>query len=87
MARKESRKKRIKKAVEEIWTKYTNPHNMLIHFGPRIMRITDHYRDEYYIRPHALRDVAADYDITVDELREVLAQKVLVDRLYRATGV
>jgi hypothetical protein len=86
MARRRYRKGRIAKAAEAVWGRYARHCEMLINSNQGIMRVTHHYRDESYIRPGALRGVAASYNITVDELKAALAPTLLADKLDRAIG-
>jgi hypothetical protein len=87
MARRKYRKKRIAKAAEAVWGRYARHCHILINSNRGIVRATHHYRDESYIRPGALRGVAANYTITVDELKAALAPKLLMDKLDRAMGM
>lgn len=87
MARRKYRKKRISKAAQEVWGRYACPRTILFNFDLGMMRVISHYRDEHYIRREALRGVAANSHITVDELKAALAPKLLVDKLDKATGV
>ncbi|MGD0663115.1 MAG: hypothetical protein ABSD38_34135 [Syntrophorhabdales bacterium] len=84
MARKGDRKKRITRAAEEVWGRYACDRNILFNFNNGVITVVRHYRDDSYIRPGALRGVAANHRITVDELRIALAPRLLQEKLDRA---
>jgi hypothetical protein len=87
MARKHRRRDRIAKAAEAVWGRYACDRNILIHSNNGVMTVVKHYRDESYIRREALRGVAANHGITIDELKAALIPRLLEEKLDKALGV